>query len=106
MSPVPMMQECGISTVYLKALVLKAVRVLQRRGKYVPDLAMAGGFINETQILKSIALSNLGGGPFVKAIAMARAPLTAVMKASYFSELAGKKRLPRTFAEKYGMNPK
>ena len=105
MSPVPMMQECGTPTVYLEAQVLKCAEILKKRGKHVPDIAMAGGFLNETQIFKSIAMSNFGGGPYVKAIAMARAPVTAAMKASYFAELAKTNRLPKAFADYYGTEP-
>lgn len=105
MSPVPMMQECGTPTVYLEAQVLRCIEVLKRGGKHVPDVAMAGGFVNEAQVFKAIALSNLGDGPQVKAVAMARAPLTAVMKASYFGELAKQSRLPKAFADAYGMHP-
>ncbi|TLM97329.1 FMN-binding glutamate synthase family protein, partial [bacterium] len=68
MSPVPMMNEMSSPTVYLEAQVLKCVEILKRNGKHVPDISMAGGFMNETQILKAIAMSNLGGGPAVKAI--------------------------------------
>jgi glutamate synthase domain-containing protein 2 len=105
MSPVPMMNEMGIPTVYLEALVLKCARMLKSKGAYVPDISMAGGFINETQIFKSIAMSNFGDGPLVKAITIARSPLTAVMKAAYFSELANENKLPREFSEQYGTDP-
>lgn len=105
MSPVPMMDEMGVPTVYLEALVLKCARILKGKGKHVPDLVMAGGFINETQIFKAIAMSNFGDGPLVKAVLMARAPLTAVMKSSYFVELAEKGQLPRSFADRYGSKP-
>ncbi len=71
----------------------------------MPDMSMAGGFVNETQMFKTIAMSNFGNGPFIKSITMARSPLTAAMKALYFSELAEKGRLPRDFANKYGNNP-
>ncbi len=105
MSPVPMMDEMGIPTVYLEAVVLKCAQILKKKGRYVPDIIMAGGFINETQILKAIALSNFGEEPFVKAVLMGRSPLTAVMKANYFKKLAEEGRLPRTFVEKYGDTP-
>ena len=105
MSPVPMMQECGTPTVYLEAQVLKCAEILKKKRKHVPDIAMAGGFVNETQIFKSIAMSNFGSGPYVKAIAMARAPVTAAMKASYFVELAEEKKLPKAFADYYGTEP-
>ncbi|TDA35965.1 MAG: FMN-binding glutamate synthase family protein [Hadesarchaea archaeon] len=105
MSPVPMMNEMSTPTVYLEAQVLKCAQLLKKKGRYVPDISMAGGFINETQIFKAIALSNFGEGPLVKAITMARAPLTAVMKASYFAELAEKGKLPAKFSEQYGSDP-
>jgi len=107
MSPVPMMNEMGTPTIYLEAQILKCARILERAGKYVPDISMAGGFVNETQIFKAIAMSNFGDGkgPFVKSITMGRAPLTAAMKALYFTELAENGRLPRDFANKYGNNP-
>ena len=105
MSPVPMMNEMSTPTVYLEAQVLKCAEILRKKGRHVPDIIMAGGFISETQILKSIALSNFGKGPYVKAITMGRAPLTAVMKGSYFVELGKKGKLPKSFADKYGTKP-
>jgi len=105
MSPVPMMDEMGIPTVYLEAIVLKCAQILKKKGRYVPDIIMAGGFINETQIFKAIAMSNFGDGPFVKAVLMGRSPLTAVMKASYFKQLADEGKLPKAFADKFGTTP-
>ncbi|MGQ9676271.1 MAG: glutamate synthase-related protein [Chloroflexota bacterium] len=107
MSPVPMMNECSTPTVYLLAQVLDGIRVLKRKGKHIPDIAIGGGFVNETQMFKAIAMSNLGDGhgPYVKAVAMARAPVTAAMKASYFAELAAQGKLPAKFAETYGRDP-
>jgi hypothetical protein len=105
MSPVPMMNECSTPTVFLQAQVLTCLKILKEHNKWIPDIAMAGGFTNETQIFKSIAMSNFGDGPFIKAIAMARAPLTAVMKGATFSKLAKKGKLPKVFANKYGTSP-
>jgi len=105
MSPVPMMDEMGIPTVYLEAIVLKCVQLLQKKGRYVPDIVMAGGFIDETQIYKAIALSNFGNGPIIKAVVMGRSPLTAVMKANYFVELSKQGKLPAKFAQEYGDTP-
>jgi isopentenyl diphosphate isomerase/L-lactate dehydrogenase-like FMN-dependent dehydrogenase len=105
MSPVPMMDEMSIPTVYLEAIVLECAQILKKKGRYVPDIIMAGGFITETQIFKAIAMSNFGDGPLVKAVLMGRSPLTAVMKANYFKELAEKGKLPKTFAERYGSTP-
>jgi hypothetical protein len=105
MSPVPMMNEMSTPTVYLEAQVLKCAQILKNHKKYVPDISMAGGFINETQIFKSIAMSNFGNGPFIKAITMARSPLTAVMKSQYFTDLAKQKKLPKDFTDQYGADP-
>ena len=105
MSPVPQMNEMGTPTVYLEAQVLKCAEILKKKGRHVPDIVIAGGFIDETQIFKAIALSNFGSEPYVKAVLMGRSPLTAVMKASYFAELAEKGKLPKSFEELYGNTP-
>ncbi len=105
MSPVPMMDEMSTPTVYLEAQVLKCAEILKKKGKNVPDLVMAGGFIDETQLFKSIAMSNFGKGPYIKAILFGRSPITAVMKSSYFASLAERKALPKAFTEKYGPMP-
>jgi len=105
MSPVPMMDEMSTPTVYLETQVLKCANILKNKGKHVPDLIMAGGFISETQIYKAIALSNYSDAPMVKAVLMARSPLTAVMKSSYFAQLAKEGRLARTFADRFGTTP-
>lgn len=105
MSPVPMMNEMSTPTVYLEAQILKCAQILKKKGKYVPDISMAGGFINEMQMFKAIAMSNFGDGPFIKSITMARSPLTAAMESLYFCELAEKGKLPKDFASKYGNKP-
>ncbi|MEM0005772.1 MAG: hypothetical protein QW406_02765 [Ignisphaera sp.] len=68
-------------------------------------IAMVGGFSNEHQIVKAIALSGFDGEPYVKAIAMARAPLLAVMKARYFQDLAARNALPPDFTRRCGAKP-
>jgi len=105
MSPVPMMQECSTPTIFLEAQVLKCAGILKSKGKHVPDLVMAGGFVNETQMFKAMAMSDLGDGPTVKAIAMARAPITATFKGDTFGKLAAEGKLPKKFAEEYGDSP-
>mgnify|MGYP002395798959 FL=1 len=105
MSPVPMMDEMSTPTVYLESQVLKCAEILKKKGRHVPDLIMAGGFINEMQIFKAMAMSNFGEGPYIKAVLMGRSPLTAVMKASYFNELSKEGRLPKAFADVYGTTP-
>lgn len=105
MSPVPMMDEMSIPTVYLEALVLKCAQILKKKGRHVPDLVIAGGFIEETSIFKAIAMSNFGEGPFIKAVLLGRSPITAAFKGSYFKQLAEEGKLPKVFADRFGATP-
>ncbi|MBI0584120.1 MAG: FMN-binding glutamate synthase family protein [Methanomassiliicoccus sp.] len=105
MSPVPMMNEMSTPTVHLEAQVLACARILKAQGRFVPDLVFAGGYTNESQIYKSIAMSNLGDGPLIKAIGMARAPILAVMKSEYFARLAETHKLPKSFSDQYTHDP-
>lgn len=105
MSPVPMMDEMSVPTVYLESTVLKCAQRLKEKGRHVPDIIMAGGFINETQIFKSLAMSNFGDEPFVKGVLMGRAPLTATMKAHYFAQRYKEGKLPKNFTKKFGDKP-
>jgi hypothetical protein len=105
MSPVPMMDEMSIPTVYLETMILKCAQLLKKKGRHVPDIVMAGGFIEETSILKSIALSNFGDGPIIKAVLLGRSPITAAFKGSYFKQLSQEGKLPKTFADRYGATP-
>jgi hypothetical protein len=106
MSPVPMMDEMSIPTVYLEAIVLKCAQILKKKGRHVPDLVMAGGFIEETSIFKTIAMSNFGDEPLVKGVLMGRSPITAAMKSHYFKLLAEQSKLPKSFADRYGTDPR
>lgn len=105
MSPVPMMNEMSTPTVHLEAEVLMCCKILKAQGRFIPDIVFAGGFVNEGQIFKSMAMSNLGDGPLIKAIGMARSPILAVMKSQYFSRLAENGKLPRAFIEEYSSDP-
>ena len=75
MSPWRMMNEWGVPIVELHSLLWQMADKLARRGEFVPDLALAGGFTFEDMIFKGLAL----GAPYVKLIAMARSPLAAAM---------------------------
>jgi len=75
MSPWRMMNEWGIPTVYLESLLYKFLKRLEEKGEFIPSVAIAGGIVLEDQIFKAIAL----GAPYVKAVCMGRATLTASM---------------------------
>ena len=59
----------------MQAIAYKFANELKAKGKFVPDLAMAGGFSLEDHIFKAIAL----GAPFVKAVCMGRATMIPAM---------------------------
>jgi len=81
MSPVSMMNEGSIPTAYLEALVIGSLDMIKKKNPNadIPTIAIAGGFARETQMFKALAM----GAPYVSCIAMARAPITAVMKSKY-----------------------
>ena len=89
MSPVSMMNEGSIPTVYLEALVVGCLDMIKEKNPNasIPSISMAGGIANETQIFKALAM----GAPYVTCIAMARAPITAAMKGRYIGEIIEKK---------------
>jgi glutamate synthase domain-containing protein 2 len=75
MSPWRMMNEWGIPTVYLESLLYKFLKRLDEKGAFVPSCAIAGGLALEDQIFKALAL----GAPYIKAVCLGRATLTAAM---------------------------
>jgi len=105
MSPVTHMNELSSPGIWLYSQVMACAKELKAQGRYVPDLSFAGGFINESQMYKAMALSDLGEGPLVKSIAMARGPITAAMKGKHFTELAANNQLPASFVNQYGADP-
>jgi len=75
MSPWRMMNEWGIPTVQLECLTYQMCERLKAKGAYIPPIAIAGGLSLEDHIFKAIALA----APYVKAICLGRAIMTAAM---------------------------
>ncbi|MGB9792274.1 MAG: FMN-binding glutamate synthase family protein [Thermacetogeniaceae bacterium] len=75
MSPWRMMNEWGVPTVYIISMLRNYLDRLAERGAFIPSIAVAGGFSLEDHLFKGFALA----APYVKAIGLARAPLTAAM---------------------------
>jgi len=69
MSPWRMMTEWGIPSIYLHSMAYELCDRLSGRGKWVPDIAFAGGLSSEDQVFKALAL----GSPYCKAVCMGRA---------------------------------
>jgi glutamate synthase domain-containing protein 2 len=75
MSPWRMMNEWGIPTVELECLTYQMCERLKAKGAYIPPIAIAGGLSLEDHIFKALALA----APYVKAICLGRAMMTAAM---------------------------
>ena len=75
MSPWRMMCEWGVPGVELWSLLYRYLDKLAKKGKHIPDIAIAGGSVLEDHIFKGLAL----GAPYFKLIGMARGPLAAAM---------------------------
>ena len=100
MSPVSMMNEGSIPTVYLEALVIGCLDMIKEKcpNTSFPTIAIAGGIANEAQIFKALAM----GAPYIKCIAMARAPITAAMKAKYIGEKIVEKEITPAMLKNLG----
>jgi hypothetical protein len=90
MSPWRMMNEWGLPCVEIWSLTHRYTDMLAKRGDYVPDIAFAGGITMEDQVFKALAL----GAPYVKAIGMARSPITAAMVAKNVGQRVRERDLP------------
>jgi glutamate synthase domain-containing protein 2 len=97
MSPWKMMNEWGVPPVELHSLVYQYAKRLADQGRYVPAVAVAGGFVFEDQIFKGLAL----GAPFVKLVGMARAPIAAAMVGKTIGRALDENQLP-IYIERFG----
>ncbi|MCL6634783.1 MAG: FMN-binding glutamate synthase family protein [Peptococcaceae bacterium] len=97
MSPWRMMNEWGVPTVYIQALLVRYLDRLAARGAYIPPVAIAGGFTLEDHMFKGLAM----GAPYVRAIGMARSALTAAMVGKTVGEAVKGGRVPAEY-KKYG----
>lgn len=69
MSPWNMMQSWGVPSILLHSKTHEYASILASKGEGVVDISLAGGFANEDQIFKAMAL----GAPYTKLICMGRA---------------------------------
>jgi glutamate synthase domain-containing protein 2 len=100
MSPWRMMNEWGVPGIELWSLLYQYVDRLVKKGEYVPDIAIAGGFCFEDQIFKGLAL----GAPYFKLIGMARAPLAAAMVGKTIGKRITEQQLP-IYVARFGDTP-
>ncbi len=97
MSPWRMMNEWGVPPVELHSLLYQYAKKLADKGRYLPALAVAGGFTFEDQIFKGLAL----GAPFVKLVGMARGPVAAAMVGKTIGRTINDHLIP-VYIERFG----
>jgi hypothetical protein len=97
MSPWRMMNEWGVPALELHSLLYQYAERLAAKGRYVPALAVAGGFILEDQIFKGLSL----GAPHVKLVGMARGPLAAAMVGKTIGQSIEAGQIP-VYVERFG----
>ncbi len=97
MSPWRMMNEWGVPPVYLHSLAYQYAQRLADAGRYLPAIALAGGFSFEDQIFKGLSL----GAPWVKLIGMARAPIAAAMVGKTIGRSIEENMIP-VYVERFG----
>lgn len=97
MSPWRMMNEWGVPTLYLQALLVQFMDTLAKKDQYLPPVAMAGGFSLEDHVFKVFAI----GAPYIKAVGVARAPLAAAMVGKTVGDALKNGKVPAEY-QKYG----
>ncbi len=97
MSPWRMMNEWGVPPVHLHSLLHTYAQRLADKNRYLPALAVGGGFTFEDLIFKGLAL----GAPYVKMIGMARAPVAAAMVGKTIGRAIDAHQLP-VYVERFG----
>ena len=97
MRPWRMMIEWGIPPVELHSLLYRYAKGLHERKKYLPPLAVGGGFTFEDGIFKALAM----GAPFVKLVGMARGPIAAAMVGKTIGRAIENGQIP-VYIERFG----
>ncbi|MEW6685740.1 MAG: FMN-binding glutamate synthase family protein [Candidatus Edwardsbacteria bacterium] len=97
MSPWRMMNEWGVPPVELHSLLYQYADKLAKKGEFVPDIAIAGGFTFEDQIFKGLAL----GAPYFKLVGMARGPVAAAMVGKTIGKRIAEGDIP-VYIERFG----
>lgn len=89
-SPDKMMNEFGLPAACIESAIVPVCDSLKAEGKYVPSIAIAGGFSAEDQAYKALAL----GAPYVRAVGLCRASMAAAMVGKQIGKMASEGVIP------------
>jgi len=92
-SPVKMMNEWGMPTVYLESILYNILKKMKEKKYPLPQVAIAGGFAMEDQVFKGLAL----GAPFINIVGIGRAAMSAAMVGNKVGELLDEGIIPKEF---------
>ncbi len=96
-SPDKMMNEFGLPAACIVSAVVPVCDELRAAGRYVPSIAIAGGFSSEDQAYKAFAL----GAPYITAVGLCRATMAAAMVGAQVGKMLAEKKVP-DHLKKYG----
>ena len=96
-SPCAMMNEWCLPTVTMEAEVTRILKKLEGQYDYLPAISITGGFANEGDVFKALAL----GEGYVTAVGLCRASMAAAMTGAAVGKLIESGNVPEHL-KKYG----
>ncbi len=100
-SPVKMMNEWGIPTVYLESMLHDILKKMKNKDYFLPQIAIAGGFATEDQVYKGLAL----GSPYIPFVATGRAAMAAAMAGKQIGDMIEAGNVPKEY-QRFGTTKK
>ncbi|WP_326907701.1 glutamate synthase-related protein [Sedimentibacter sp. MB31-C6] len=92
-SPVKMMNEWGMPTVYLESMLHDIIKKFKKKKYNLPQIAITGGFATEDHVYKGLAL----GAPFINLVGIGRAAMAAAIAGKNIGELIENGTVPKEF---------
>ena len=96
-SPSKMMNEFGLPAPCIEGAIVPVCDSLRAEGKYIPAIAITGGFSAEDQAYKALAL----GAPYVTAVGLCRPAMAAAMVGKQIQKMTEEGKVP-AHLKKYG----
>ena len=82
----------GDPYIYLESLTYNFCERVKKKGMRIPNIAIAGGFSDEPNVFKAIAMGN----PYVKAVCMGRGLMIPAMVGKHIGKWVKNGDLPKT----------